>query len=245
MFSIFEWYYIGEMKKILFFDLYGTLAGFYPTRFEIQSQACREFELSVSQDGILRGYKLADNLMAHQNSTKPLRLMDESEKFNFFCEYEKLVLSGCDIQVDMKLAGEIWQTVRNIPYEMKIFDDVLTNFEKLINLEYEILVISNMNIPGAELIKQFQLEKYVNFAVTSKDVGVEKPDPRIFDYALKISNFSRNDAFHIGDQILSDISGAENAGIAPILMDRDRNYLDFDRCLRVEDMSDLYSNLIH
>ena len=94
MFSIFEWYYIGEMKKILFFDLYGTLAGFYPTRFEIQSQACREFELSVSQDGILRGYKLADNLMAHQNSTKPLRLMDESEKFNFFCEYEKLVLSG-------------------------------------------------------------------------------------------------------------------------------------------------------
>ena len=233
------------MKKILFFDLYGTLAGFNPTRFEIQSKACNEFGLSLFQEGILKGYKRADNFMAHQNSTQPLRLMSESEKFNFFCEYEKLVLSGCDIQVDLTLAGEIWKTVRGIPYEMEIYDDVLTNFEKLIDLGYKILVISNMNISGSQLIKQFELERYVDFAVTSKDVGVEKPDYRIFDYALSISNFSKNDAFHIGDQIISDINGAENAGISPILMDRDRNYLDFDRCLRVGDMSELHSILLN
>ena len=72
------------MKKILFFDLYGTLAGFNPTRFEIQSKACNQFGLSVSEAGILKGYKFADDLMSHQNSTQPLRLMNESEKFNFF-----------------------------------------------------------------------------------------------------------------------------------------------------------------
>ena len=43
------------MKKILFFDLYGTLAGFNPTRFEIQSKACNQFGLSVSEAGILKG----------------------------------------------------------------------------------------------------------------------------------------------------------------------------------------------
>ena len=109
----------------------------------------------------------------------------------------------------------------------------------------KILVISNMNISGSQLIKQFELERYVDFAVTSKDVGVEKPDHRIFDYALSISNFSKNDAFHIGDQIISDINGAKNAGISPILMDRDRNYLDFDRCVRVGDMSELHSILLN
>ena len=233
------------MKKILFFDLYGTLAGFNPTRFEIQSKACNQFGLSVSESGILKGYKFADDLMSHQNSTQPLRLMNESEKFNFFCEYEKLVLSGCDIHIDQNFAGEIWKVVREIPYEMKIFDDVLSNLQKLINLGYKILVISNMNISGSQLLQQFNLEKFVDFAVTSKDVGVEKPDSKIFEYALNISNFSKNDAFHIGDQIFSDISGAENAGITPVLMDRDRNYPEFDRCLRVMNMDELYSRLLN
>ena len=52
------------MIKAVFFDLYGTLAGFSPSRFEIQSKAVAEFGLTVTEEGVLLGYSSADAFLA-------------------------------------------------------------------------------------------------------------------------------------------------------------------------------------
>ena len=57
-------YHNEVMIKAVFFDLYGTLAGFSPSRYEIQSSACADFGVSVTPEGILRGYALADAFIA-------------------------------------------------------------------------------------------------------------------------------------------------------------------------------------
>ena len=44
----------------VFFDLYGTLAGFNPSRFEIQSKAAADFDITLTEAGVLRGYAAAD-----------------------------------------------------------------------------------------------------------------------------------------------------------------------------------------
>lgn len=55
--------------------------------------------------------------------------------------------------------------------------------------------------------------------VDSGTVGVEKPDPRIFDFALEVLGIGAGEVWYVGDTPGFDITGALRAGLTPILMD--------------------------
>lgn len=59
----------------------------------------------------------------------------------------------------------------------------------------------------------------VEFVVDSGVVGVEKPDPRIFDFAIDLLDSEREDIWYVGDTPAFDVVGARRAGLQPILMD--------------------------
>ncbi|MBR6550480.1 MAG: HAD-IA family hydrolase [Paludibacteraceae bacterium] len=52
--------------------------------------------------------------------------------------------------------------------------------------------------------------------VLSEEVGCQKPNPRIFEEALRMNGLSAEDVVMIGDSWNSDIQGANNAGIDQI-----------------------------
>jgi putative hydrolase of the HAD superfamily len=81
-----------------------------------------------------------------------------------------------------------------------------------------------------------KLTGHVDFAVTSGETGFEKPDPRIFEAALSKARVTADEALFVGDQLESDIYGAENAGLRPILMDRYNGYPNYEKHPRVTDM---------
>ena len=54
----------------------------------------------------------------------------------------------------------------------------------------------------------------------SADVGAEKPHPPIFLAALQRAGCAPDEALHVGDQYHSDVVGARNVGITPLLLDR-------------------------
>lgn len=59
----------------------------------------------------------------------------------------------------------------------------------------------------------------VGCVVDSGVVGVEKPDPRIFDHALEAIGMPPDDMWYVGDTPGFDVVGARRAGLMPILMD--------------------------
>jgi putative hydrolase of the HAD superfamily len=65
-------------------------------------------------------------------------------------------------------------------------------------------------------IDLLDLRALVDFAVISGEVGVEKPDPCIFEEALRQGNATASGAIYIGDSPEHDIEGARNAGIPNI-----------------------------
>ena len=227
------------MIETIFFDLYGTLAGFKPDRFEIQSEACARFGMQLTPEGVLRGYALADVFMSEQNAVKPVRMMDDEERERFFGEYERRVLRGCGHDVTVEQAMVIWRAVRSIPYGMARYDDVLPAFDLLKLQGVTLGLISNMNASAEELVENMGLTPYLDFAVTSGEVGVEKPHAPIFREALRRSGSAPEDTIHVGDQLTSDIAGAMNAGIGPVLIDRDRNHVGYTGCPRIETMMEL------
>ena len=61
------------------------------------------------------------------------------------------------------------------------------------------------------------LQPYFEHVVTSENVGVKKPDPRIFHYALEKAEASPSESMMIGDNYEADIQGALNVGMRAIL----------------------------
>ncbi len=229
------------MITAIFFDLYGTLAGFRPDRFEIQSEACSRFGIELTPESVLRGYALADVFMSEQNAVKPVRLLDSDERERFFGEYERRVLRGSGYDVTVEQAMVIWRAVRQVPYRMERFDDVLPAMDLLKQQGLTLGLISNMNARADSLVEDMGLTPYLDFAVTSGEVGVEKPHAPIFEEALRRSGSAAGETIHVGDQLTSDVEGAVNAGIGPILIDRDGNHAGFTGCPRIETLMELPS----
>ncbi|MGB8861444.1 MAG: HAD family hydrolase [Ilumatobacteraceae bacterium] len=72
----------------------------------------------------------------------------------------------------------------------------------------------------------------VRVIIDSHVVGVAKPDPRIFDFALvHFEGIERSRIAYVGDSVTMDVGGARAAGLYPILLDPhdDHAGADFDR----------------
>ena len=176
--------------RVILFDVYGTLATWYPDRFVLHQRAASKFGIEVTEKGIDAGYAVAEAYMTRQNATAPIRLMSQDERDQFFAKFEQMVLEGCGIEVDLELADKIWQEVAKQEYELVLYDDVLDNLDSLRNQGYIVGIVSNVPSGGEELADQLGLSDSIDFAVTSSEVGCEKPDPRIFAEALRRADFT-------------------------------------------------------
>ena len=81
----------------------------------------------------------------------------------------------------------------------------------------------------------------VRCVVDSHVVGVEKPDPRIFDHALvHFDGIERSRIAYVGDSLVMDVRGSRAAGLHPILIDPYDDAADHD-VDRIKTLGDLLS----
>ena len=96
--------------KAVFFDLYNTLARFWPPREQIQAQACADFGYTVTPEGIARGYLRADAFMSSENARSQVQRRTPADQLAFFTEYERLILESAGFDAPPSVAGSIWQS---------------------------------------------------------------------------------------------------------------------------------------
>ena len=167
------------------------------------------------------------------------RLSPYSILSRFFAEYEKRVLSGDGAKVSAGLAMKIWDRIRQIPYGLAPYGDVVPTLRLLKSRGLTLGMISNIDRDGGELTESLGLTAYLDLTVTSVEVGAEKPHPAIFRTALDKAGADPVEAAHVGDQPASDVDGARNAGISPVLLDRDGNHNGYDLCPRIVSLMEL------
>lgn len=87
--------------------------------------------------------------------------------------------------------------------------------------KYLIGILSNgfMNVQYNKLYGT-NIHRYIQRMVVSDEIGVQKPDIRIFDYALQAVGAVADEVVLIGDNPDADIKGAINAGWHTIYFDR-------------------------
>jgi len=96
-------------------------------------------------------------------------------------------------------------------------DDVLRE----LSARYRLAVLSNtMSDTPRIMLQETGLIGYFDLVVCSSDLGIRKPDPRIFQYVLDKLGVAAGEAVHVGDEVETDIAGATKAGIRAILVKR-------------------------
>ena len=103
--------------------------------------------------------------------------------------------------------------IDHLPLNNYLFDGTLEILDYLMP-NYSMHIITNgFNEVQHEKIKKSGLQKYFSKIITSEEVGVKKPNPIIFNQALKIANAQSKESIMIGDNWEADIMGAKNVGL--------------------------------
>jgi putative hydrolase of the HAD superfamily len=86
-----------------------------------------------------------------------------------------------------------------------------------------LVVVSNWDVSLHERLAETGLAALVDCAIASAEVGIAKPDPRIFEVALACAGVPAHEAWHVGDSVEADVAGARAAGVRPVLVVRNRD----------------------
>lgn len=99
-------------------------------------------------------------------------------------------------------------------------------------------------------LARHELLHHFDTTLFSSEIGLWKPDPRIFGLALERVGAAPERTAFVGDRLLEDIRGAQNAGLRAIFLEGTRDYADIrlDSLVpdaRIQRLADLPQALAH
>lgn len=108
-----------------------------------------------------------------------------------------------------QLAEQAFSVFYQARQNVEFFEHALAMLEALKAQGYLLGAISNGNAD----VKQVGLSHLMDFQFSADSVGVEKPDPLIFQQMLAHTQLKPEQVIHIGDHPVHDIEGAKAAGL--------------------------------
>jgi len=152
----------------------------------------------------------------------------------------KFTSSIADKELDPIIEG-LFKTIQAPGMIQRLWSYILPGVREAI--EYlqrkglKLVVVSNSNGTVEDILTKVDLRRFFYSVVDSHVAGFEKPDPRLFYHALKISDADPETTLHIGDLYHVDVIGAWSAGLHAVLLDPFGDWQDFD-CPRFIDLFD-------
>ena len=141
---------------------------------------------------------------------------------------------------DMALADHLsedyvyWspRIVRLVPGTMELLD--------YLKPKYHLHLITN----GFQEVQHIKLsgsglEPYFETLTVSEEVGVKKPNPEIFYYALSKANATAEESLMIGDEMAVDIDGARAVGMDTLLFHPTEDRVEGDRTYEVRCLNEI------
>ncbi len=233
------------MIKAVFFDWFYTLARFEPPRHQLYSQAFREFGVELSPEKVMRGILIADQYFFEENAKSPVAKRSPEEQLKVYIHYPNTILTEAGAKAPRGLPLKVLKRVREQfkGVAFALFDDVLSTLKTLNQQNLILGLLTNLASDMVSICRGLGLEPYLDFVVTSKEAGADKPKPPIFLVALDKAGVNASEAVHVGDQYKLDVIGARGVGINPILVDRYDIYLEVSDCPRIHSLTELAQHL--
>lgn len=198
----------------IFFDLDRTIWDFdknsIATLNEIFEKYNLENILNCSFDDFFKTYKKHNTILweAYRNN------QIKKEKLSI----DRFLFTLNDINNDdLLLASNISEDyIKLSPLKKNLLPYSIETLE-ILSKKFKLHILTN-GFKEVQYIKvrKSGLEKYFTHIITSEEAGVQKPDKKIFEYALKITGATPENSIMIGDDLKVDILGAMQVGMDQI-----------------------------
>lgn len=107
--------------------------------------------------------------------------------------------------------------LQSLPHKNHLLEGALDSLHYLTNKGYAMHIITNgFNDIQAKKIASSGITHFFKHVITFENASAKKPDPRIFEFALELSNAETDESIMIGDNWFADILGAKRAGLDTI-----------------------------
>jgi len=197
--------------KDIFFDLDHTLWDFDKNSMLAFKRVFKKFKITIEFDAFLKIYepinieywkKYREDKVSKENLRRG-RLIDS---FNFF-----------DLIYSTEKIDEIADAyIQELPFDNHLFEGVVEILDYLI-LKYKLHIITNgFEEVQHKKLKNSGIDHYFSTVTTSEEVGLKKPNPKVFLTALNKANSFPTQSVMIGDSLEADILGANNIGMQTI-----------------------------
>jgi len=108
---------------------------------------------------------------------------------------------------------------------IKLYDDVLPCLEKLEKLAIKTAIITDgIPIKQYEKILRLKLEGMIDLVVISDEIGIKKPNPKLFSFFLEKFGVKGEETIYIGDNVYKDIVPAKLNNIHSVYIHRGGKY---------------------
>ena len=231
--------------KAIFFDLDGTLRHSIPSGGDVFTNYAISLGLHVNPEDRVRAIRwehlywassadLRDDLLAHSGETE-----------NFWIEYSRrrLIALGTSPALAVELSKKVsYHMSEMYKPESIVPDDVRKALTELKQAGYFMAVLSNRDKPFQEVLVSHGISEFFSFALAGGEVDSYKPEPGLFEHALKRSGLSAQEAVYVGDNYFADVVGSLRAGLRPVLFDPDMIFPETD-CTTIRSFGELNSVL--
>ena len=199
--------------EIVSFDVGGTLVQPYPSIGEIYAEAMARFGFPQTAERVEAAFERAWD-RAQQESPHADAGDWEKQWWRRLVLDVVQQLGGSVLTLDFeRLFEELWKRFAQ-PRSWRFYDGALRVLQELRARGYRLGVLSNWDHRLRRLLGGLGLAPLFEHLVISAEVGVEKPDPRIFRHAERCFGLPSASFLHVGDSQHHDGAGARAAGWA-------------------------------
>jgi FMN phosphatase YigB (HAD superfamily) len=230
---------MAAMIKAVFFDFFNTLAYFDPPREDTYAGIAVQIGVKVTSAMIAGSLPEADAYWRGENFKKPVREREQDDKVAVYREYGARILAGTGATPDQAL--QMLAMAFSKGWVFKSFPDAVPALRLVKERRLVTGLISNVGQEIDSYCRELGFEPFLDYKVTSFEVGYDKPRPEIFQMALDKAGVKAGDAIFIGDVYEQDIVGAKGVGMKPILINRNSG-TNYD-CIVISDLSQVLDHI--
>lgn len=197
--------------QVLLFDVDDTLLDFQAAEQAALKVAFREQQLPLTKR-IARSYHV-NNQLAWQNIEKGRATREQWLVWRFAQTLVECQLSGNPTALDQTFRKSIAQQHQRLGASLEVV-------QVLSQQGYSLQIVSNgVGKTQRKRLAEAKLLPYFEKFFISGDMGVQKPDPRFFDFVFQANpEVSKEQFVIIGDSLTSDIQGGKQSGIDTVYL---------------------------
>ena len=126
-----------------------------------------------------------------------------------------------------KIETSMRNDLLNLYKVLSPFEEVLETLKSLKEKKYKLAILSN-GTPELlnELVKTNNLESFFDDIFSIEEVGVYKPDIKVYDIPIKKYGIKKNEVIFLSSNTW-DVSGGGNYGYQSIWVNRNKNIFDY------------------